>query len=340
LIRRSRVKLAPSAPSDSVYFAEDTLDDLLRLVFESILRLGRHVKPTKGWNRELSGVLLELRQPQARLSRTETKGTVFSALGETLWYLAKSNKLEQITYYLPSYRRFSDDLHTLYGAYGPRLFTMHGKFDQIQNVLVLLKRKPTTRQAVIQLFDAADITKERKDIPCTCTLQFLIREGRLHMITNMRSNDAYLGLPHDIFAFTFLQELLARSIGVRLGTYKHAVGSLHLYDSDRAKARQFLREGWQSTISMPSMPSGDPWPSVARLLSIEARIRQGEIVRLDSIRLPNYWADLARLLQIFANTKRNRAIVDIKNQMTTNVFDPYIEKREKMTRSGRGRLTQ
>ena len=67
----------------------DTLDDLLIKVFPKILRNGQRVKASKGWNNELSGVVLELRNPLARLSRTETKGTLFSCLGETLWYPSK-----------------------------------------------------------------------------------------------------------------------------------------------------------------------------------------------------------------------------------------------------------
>jgi thymidylate synthase len=69
---------------------------------------------------------------------------------------------------------------------------MHGKIDQLRNVVALLKRKASTRQAVIQLFDGADIVKSYNDVPCTCTLQFMVRGGRLHMLTSMRSNDAYL----------------------------------------------------------------------------------------------------------------------------------------------------
>jgi thymidylate synthase len=131
-----------------MFISQETLDDLLREVFRKILNAGTHVKPSKGWNRELSGVLLELRQPTARLSRTETKGTVFSTLGESLWYLAKTNKLDFIAYYIPRYRKFSDDGRTLYGAYGPRLFAMRGGVNQIRNVVNLLKRKPNSRQAV------------------------------------------------------------------------------------------------------------------------------------------------------------------------------------------------
>jgi thymidylate synthase len=154
----------------------DTLDDLLRKVFPAIIRHGQHVKASKGWNKELSGVVLELRNPRARLSRTETKGTVFSCLGETLWYLARSDDLEFIRYYLSGYGKFAEANATIHGAYGPRMFAMRGSINQVENVIKLLRRKLTSRQAVVQLFNAEDLLKEYNDIPCTCTLQYLARK--------------------------------------------------------------------------------------------------------------------------------------------------------------------
>jgi thymidylate synthase len=109
----------------------DTLDDLLLKVFPKILRDGVRIKASKGWNRELSGVVLELRNPLARLSRTETKGTVFSCLGETLWYLARSNELSFIKYYISMYGKFAESDGTVHGAYGPRLFGMRAGINQV-----------------------------------------------------------------------------------------------------------------------------------------------------------------------------------------------------------------
>ena len=71
------------------------------------------------------------------------------------------------------------------GAYGPRLFNMRGN-DQVKNVLDLLGRHSSTRRAVIQLFDAEDIAAPHKEIPCTCTLQFMVRDGRLELAACMR----------------------------------------------------------------------------------------------------------------------------------------------------------
>lgn len=283
---------------------------------------------TKGKNVEVNGILLELQNPRARLSKTESRGKIFSALGELLWYLAGSNKLAFIRYYIPQYDECSDDGTTIHGAYGPRLNRWRG-VNQLSNVIQLLRERQTTRRAVIQLFDAEDLTKvDRKDIPCTCSLQFLIREGRLYLITTMRSNDAFRGFTHDVFAFTMLQEIVARSLGCDLGTYKHFVGSLHLYDADRKRVNTFIQEGWQPTTEpMPQMPIGSPDQAIGQLLRAERNIRCGRHVSIAK-GLDPYWQDLVGLLQIFRckKGKRYREIATIQKTMSTNVYDAYIHR--------------
>jgi thymidylate synthase len=310
-----------------MYFAEATLDDLLRRVIKKLLASPTRVKPTRGTTAELTGVLLQLNNPRARLSRTETRCLLFGCVGELLWYLAKSNDVRFIGYYLERYKCESDDGRTVFGAYGPRLFNMNGH-NQIVNIVSLLKRNPPTRRAVIQLFSASDLSKSHKDVPCTCTLQFLVRDGRLCMLTSMRSNDAFRGLPHDVFAFTMLQEIIARSLHLKLGSYKHAVGSLHLYDRDQDSARRYLKEGWQSTTPMPAMPDVDPWISIQKVLSAERVIRRGRPTS-KPLRLPPYWADIVRLLRIFRHIKKGGSaeIARIKKQMSTRAYDPHIDQR-------------
>ncbi|MCA8971109.1 MAG: thymidylate synthase [Planctomycetes bacterium] len=252
-------------------------------------------------------MLIEIRNPLSRLSRTETRGRVFSCLGELCWYLAGSEELGFIEYYIPKYKDEADG-PIVPGAYGPRLRRRSG-VDQLSRIVTLLQAKRSSRQAVVQLFDASDLgtavePKGIKSVPCTCTLQFLARDEGLQLIVNMRSNDAFLGLPHDIFAFTMLQELVARSLGLPLGHYKHFVGSLHLYDEHKEKAQDFIEEGWQdSRLIMPPMPEDDPWGAVEELLRAEEAIRNDTDPEL-STTLP-YWADLARLLLLFrAKNKR------------------------------------
>lgn len=312
-----------------MYIVGKTFDDILRRVLEKLLNTKNQVKSTKGKSTEFTGVLIKLQNPRSRLSRTERKGTLFSCLGELLWYLSGDNSLEFINYYIKNYEKFSDDGLTIYGAYGPRFMNKDGH-NQIKNVISRLKEKPTTRRAVIQLFDAKDVNIEAKDIPCTCTLQFFVRNNRLEMMTNMRSNDAYLGLPHDVFSFTMLQEIIARTLGLEVGTYYHSVGSLHLYEDGRNGAKQFINEGWQQTKPMPKMPISNPWDSIEKLLEAESEIRSGKEVKLSNLNLDSYWEDFVRILQIYSYSKNKKLykIPTIKEEMSTKIYNTYIAKRE------------
>ena len=77
-----------------MHVSAGTLDDLLLKTFKKLLESGERVKASKGWNTELSGVLLELKNPVARLSRTETKGTVFSCLGENFLVFGQIERIK------------------------------------------------------------------------------------------------------------------------------------------------------------------------------------------------------------------------------------------------------
>ncbi len=309
------------------YFSDDTLDDLMRSVIKDIQAEGDTIKPTKGEADELTGVLLELTNPRARLSRTESRGKLFSCLGYLCWYLAKDNSLEFISYYLRDYEKYADG-YEIHGGYGPRLFDWDG-IDQVNNVMTLLRKKPPSRKAVIQIFDRSDIVNEYKDVACTCSLQLMIRNNALQMITYMRSNDVFLGLPHDIFCFTMLQEIIARALSVELGTYKHVVGSLHLYKGNAEASQKFLDEGWQPTDKpMDPMPSGSPWNGISSLLEAQSAIRTEETYDVSNINeLDPYWADLIRLLLVYRYKKQKDPVMIQKllERMSSDVYNPFID---------------
>ncbi len=323
-----------------MHFKVDTLDDALSDLIRRLLRRGEQTISGKGRARELTGVLVELSDPRARFSRTEGRSTLFSCLGETLWYLAGSDRLEFIEYYIANYRDFINASRRAVrarGAYGPRLFG-GGANSQMAKLISLLKEKrgrSDTRQAVAQIFDCSDLKPGNGDIPCTTTLQFLPRQGKLNLIATMRSNDVYRGFPADVFAFTFIQEAVARTLDLDVGTYRHFVGSMHLYDNDKSKARDYLNEGFQTPRSMPAMPTGDPWQSIDWLIEAERAIRQDQS-EPSSNGIDPYWLDLLRLLRInrwlrnrrLHNTGDMRQLVKEKNEMGSAVYDAAIRGRE------------
>lgn len=302
-------------------------DDLLRAATRALAASKDRFSATRGDGCEILGASFRLTNPRARLSRSEVRGKVYSAMGELFWCLAGSNKLSFIGHYLKEYYKNSDDGKFIHGAYGPRLFG-EGDQNQVHNVTELLRRKPGSRRAVIQLLSSCDVIRDGKDIPCTCTLQFIRRNDQLYLITHMRSNDVYLGLPHDIFVFTMLQEMIARSLGIDVGFYQHMVGHLHLYDADLDNATAYLSEGFQTIEPMPPMPEEDPMPMLSKLREAEETIRLNPTCPPAS-ELGPYWDDILRLLQIYSENHHKidgyrERVAEIKKRMVSSVYNVYF----------------
>jgi thymidylate synthase len=168
-------------------------------------------------------------------------------------------------------------------------------------------------------------------------MQFHRRGSVLHMSVTMRSNDAYLGLPHDVFCFTMLQELVAAELALELGEYIHMVGSMHLYDWDKDKAERYRREGFQRAAEMPPMPQSEPLRKIDELLAFERRVRDGHAVDPDAELRDPYWADLGRLVQINFAGQNNDAVNEISAGMHDDIYhSPIEDHRDRNAGLGRG----
>jgi thymidylate synthase len=179
-------------------------------------------------------------------------------VAEWLWILAGLNDVNVLAQYNSQMKQFSDNGEILSGAYGPRLMP------QIPYVLESLK-KPDSRQAVATIWTPSP--QDSKDIPCTISLQWLIRQGKLHCIANMRSSDIWLGLPYDFFTFSQITNYLASLIKIDVGSLSMNLGSSHLYENHWEPAILALR-GQTKTARSPRIPSV-PLPDLKRLLNQE-----------------------------------------------------------------------
>lgn len=315
-------------------FESDTFDGLLRSAYEAVLGQGERLVPSRGGCRELRGVQLVLTDPRARLSRSWRRGRALSAVAEFVWYASGSSRVEAITPYIPSYAGLVGTDGLAAGAYGPRLF---GPTGQLETIVTALAASPTTRQAVAQLFDRDDLGGNHRDVPCTCTLQFFIRGDRLELHVHMRSNDAVLGLPHDVFSFTMIHEWVAVRLGVGLGPYVHTVGSFHIYDEHASMAEDYLAEGFYEPRGMDAMPAEDPKAALQALVLLEPQIRAGSAAA-DQLP-PGYWGDLARLLWLqvpgLAPVTGSHNLPS-ELRMSSSFFDVYLQDRTLRTagRSG------
>lgn len=182
-------------------------------------------------------------------------------LGEGWWVLSGSNKLADIYKFNRAMQRFSDDGITLFGAYGAALDEQ-----KIEAADKLIKDEHC-RQAVIGIWRRNPFSFGlTRDVPCTLTWQFLIRNGRLDMHVTMRSNDVWLGLPYDIFTTTCVQWYMCLLIRERGGpklipgrTY-HTVASMHLYEDDMEKAAAVL-SGLLAMMQFPTIESFPDFPN-------------------------------------------------------------------------------
>jgi thymidylate synthase len=218
--------------------------------------------------RESLGVSFRITDPRNRLLYIPERNTSLGyTIAEAVWYFIGNDKTNWISNYSSFWSNISDDDVTANSAYGARIFKSHprtsmydvpkeGNHSQWQFVLNELSRDPDSRRAVIHIKSPRD-NLDKKDVPCTLTLQFFIRENQLHMIVNMRSSDLIFGLTYDVPAFTLFQEKLAWELGVDLGSYTHMSNSLHVYKRHFSMCNKILngklnnKSAWNS---MPAMP--------------------------------------------------------------------------------------
>lgn len=146
---------------------------------------------------------------------------------EASWVLAGSNRLDFHHEIKEKLEKYSDDGVVLNGAYGPHVLR------QIEYAIACLKNDISSRQAVIGIWQTNP--KASKDIPCTLSLQFLIRNSILYTMVSMRSSDAWMGLPYDMFTFSCISRTVASALRVELGTCYITAGSSHIYLEDFKK---------------------------------------------------------------------------------------------------------
>lgn len=174
-------------------------------------------------------------------------------VAEFVWVMAGASDVETLAFYNENMRRFADWKGTqtwpwtgigasgwtgddadlkFFGAYGPPIRA------QLPYIIEKIKSDPDTRQAVLTIWRPEP--PATKDVPCTVALQFIMWKGKLELVTTMRSNDVWLGFPYDIQMFTRVQSWVAQKLGVAMGHYHHAVGSMHMYETNFEAARALL----------------------------------------------------------------------------------------------------
>jgi thymidylate synthase len=269
----------------------DNATGLFTTACAKILAEGTAVAPRGLVTREVVGASLLLTNPRARLVDAPPARVLNPAfaVAETLWIISGSDH-EWIHDFNSKLASFTGT-GVPDGAYGPRLRRWGGAVDQIDRVRELLLKDPDSRRGTVQIFDPARDLPESRDVPCTLGHRFYIRGGRLHMHTTMRSQDAWLGLPYDVFAATVLMELMAGWVEAGLGTHHRQVDSLHLYQERE-------READALTGAAPANPVMEPL--AVPWTDFDALVRQ--VIAGEPVASPG-WDDLAAVMAAYRSWK-------------------------------------
>ena len=294
--------------------------------------------------KEVLGYQFKILNPRNRILYVPGRElSVHYMIAELLWYLSGNDSTEWISNYSSFWSKISDDGKTANSAYGSRIFKPHTRvasnvdsnWNQWNYIIQELKTDPDSRRAVIHIRSPHDSILANLDVPCTLSLQFFLRNDKIHMVTSMRSSDIILGLAYDIPAFTIFQELLAvqltKELGrpIGLGSYTHLSASLHVYERHFKMVEKILEEDkkqdYLNLLEMPLMPGEPP---LAALDHIERDIRKSRCEKtLNSVLEQSclndaYWTDWCKILASHRAIKLKDANLANKLLLSTT-FEGY-----------------
>lgn len=219
-------------------------------VLEEVLQNGNESAPRGKPILEILGYQTKILMSSPVMTIAERKLSYKFMCAEAAWILDGDNRVESITGFNKNIAKFSDDGVYFAGAYGPRIV------DQLTYVVDTLVADPDSRQAVIEIWRPNP--RSSKDVPCTISVQWFVRNGALHCVDTMRSSDIWLGWPYDVFNFSMLSAYIVllikhRNLGwlpngsdnkkyetlhnLKLGTLILNAGSQHLYEENFDAAR-------------------------------------------------------------------------------------------------------
>lgn len=163
---------------------------------------------------------------------------------ELAWYETRQPNIHYMEEPIPKiWRQVSDERGNVNSHYGHLVYSEENG-NQFLRVIEELKRDPSSRRAVM-IYTRPSMHKDAvkdgmDDFVCTNTVQYLIRDGALHVVVQMRSNDAIFGYRNDWPWQVHVQKTLIRGLGlddawagpplhVTPGDIIWQAGSLHVY---------------------------------------------------------------------------------------------------------------
>lgn len=209
-------------------------------LLESLLQRGFVVSPRGKMTKELpqQTIIVDMRRPVLTVSERKLSYKFMAA--EAYWILSGDDKVATIAPYNGRIADFSDDGVKFFGAYGPKIIS------QLPFILAKLRADPMSRQAGLTIWrESPPVTK---DVPCTVSMFFSVRDGKLNNHVFMRSSDAWLGVPYDVFNFSMVAHFICSLLNqsrehdpYEPGTLYLTMASSHIYQENFESALNCLK---------------------------------------------------------------------------------------------------
>lgn len=313
-----------------------TADKVWRLAANGLIHgsTGRQQGSRLGPMREYLHCSLYLSDPRQRwvLARRPAMNPAF-AIAELVWILQGRNDAGFVNYWNPVLPNFAGRGDTYHGAYGYRL-RQHFGIDQLERAYQALDANPDSRQMVLQIWDTQidfpnfDGSARDADIPCNIVAMPKIRDGKLEWLQVMRSNDLFLGTPHNFVQFTALQEIIAGWLQVDLGSFVLVSDSLHLYEHDLERlsiAENVPKVVNRDRLDLPKQEFNRTLPLIGAAME-EFRSENLSLARfielIDRTDLPHAWQNLLTI--VAADVARRRLWPDAMKLASSRCTNPML----------------
>jgi thymidylate synthase (methanogen type) len=169
--------------------------------------------------KEILNLVVTIDQPKADLL-----APIDALTKKDLWVYPTLDELEDI---ILTRRK----IPTIQYTYGSRIFAFQSRMNQVHDFIIpLLKKDPTTRRAIISLYDPITDSKiNLKETPSLFMVFFKITGGKLHTTGMIRSNDFLIGWPTNLYQLFKLQEMVAQEVGCEQGSLTTISNSAHYF---------------------------------------------------------------------------------------------------------------
>ena len=178
----------------------------------------------------LSNFVIDPKEPIANFEKRSFNWKYLA--GELAWYLDQDRDVD----FIGSFSNFWGTLtnpgtNEINSNYGSLIFNK----EQFGWVIDSLVADKNSRQAIMFFNQPKFQFEGNKDFVCTMYANFFIRDNKLNMKVQMRSNDIFYGLTFDAPYFSFIHQhmrlwLLETYPELELGTYYHCADNIHFYE--------------------------------------------------------------------------------------------------------------